>query len=312
MSENAGGMANQRQVYMNGEIVAEADARVHVNDRGFIYGDAVFDTARTFGGETFRLREHIDRLYRSLRYVDIDPGLSKAALTEISSDIVARNRHLLGPDDDYWIFQRITRGANDLEGPGAHEGPTVIVLTVPLPLAKRAALFRDGIEIAVPPTRRTPPESLSPNAKTHNYLNLIVAANEVKDSNPGAWPILLDTRGFLTEGSGSNLFLVRDGEVLTPKREYVLAGISRDVALEQCEALSIPYREADLTLFDAATADEAFITSTSLCLCSVRAIQGRALADPAVPGPVTRRLQEAFAKVVGHDFVGQYLAHLKG
>ncbi len=310
MTNGGGGGANQRVVYMNGEIVAEADARVHVNDRGFIFGDAVFDTARTFAGQTFRLAEHIDRLYRSLRYVDIDPGLSKAEMTEISEDVVARNRHLLGPDEDYWIFQRITRGSNLADGPGGHEGPTVIVLCVPLPLAGRAALFRDGIEVAIPPTRRTPPEALSPNAKTHNYLNLIVAANEVKDAHPGAWPILLDTRGFLTEGSGSNLFLVRDGEVTTPRAEYVLPGISREVAMEQCRALEIPCREADLTLFDAAIADEAFITSTSLCLCPVSAVQGRAPAELAVPGPVTRRLQEGFARVVGHDFVAQYLAHM--
>ncbi len=311
MTDTATAGANQRVVYLDGEIVAEAEARVHVNDRGFVFGDAVFDTARTFAGKTFRLAAHIDRLYRSLRYVDIDPGLSKAELTAISEDIVARNRPLLGENEDYWIFQRITRGSYLPDGPGGKVGPTVVVLCVPLPLAARAALFRDGIEVVIPPTRRTPPESLSPNAKTHNYLNLIVAANEVRDSTPGAWPVLLDTRGFLTEGSGSNLFLVRDGEVMTPKGAYVLAGISRDVVLELCRELAIPARESDLSLFDAATADEAFISSTSLCLCPIKSIQGRAPLEPTVPGPITRALQEAFARVVEHDFVGQYLAHLE-
>ena len=133
---------------------------------------------------------------------------------------------------------------------------------------------------------------------------------ETEKSAPGGWPVLLDARGFLNEGSGSNVFLVRDGVVLTPHEHYVLAGVSRKVVIDLCGRLDIPCKEADLTLYDVATADEAFITSTSLCLCPIRTFDGVALADPAVPGPVTRRLMAAYAEEVGVDFVGQYLAHL--
>jgi branched-chain amino acid aminotransferase len=309
MPERAG-LSNERTVYLNGDYVPESQATVHVHDRGFIFGDAVFDTARTFAGEIYRLKEHVDRLYRSLRYLQIDPGLDRHQMMAISEEVVARNQHLLGPDEDYWVFQRVTRGSYLPDGPGARSGPTVIVLCVPLPLKERAGHFRDGIDVVIPTTRRSPPDTLSPNAKTNNYLNLIVAGLETASSSPDAWPMLLDSRGFLSEGNGSNIFLVRDGCVMTPKEQYVLAGVSRQVVIDLCGTLKLPFRENDLTLYDVATAEEAFITSTSLCMCPVRSFDGTGLENSAVPGPITGRLMEAFREEVGHDFVRQYLAHL--
>jgi len=303
-------LANERIVYLNGKYVPESQATVHVSDRGFIFGDAVFDTARTFKGEIYRLKDHIDRLMRSLRYLRIDPGLTAQEISDISEDVVARNRHLLGPDDDYWIFQRITRGSAFAEPPDGHTGATVIVLCVPLPFAVRAPLFGNGIEVVIPTTRRVAPDVLSPNAKTNNYLNLIVAAQESERIVKGGWPILLDHRGFLCEGSGSNIFLVRDGVVMTPQEQYVLAGISRKVVIELCEKLSIPCREADLTPFDMATADEAFITSTSICMCPVKSFNGEATANTDIPGPITKQLMDAYAEEVGFDYVAQYMAHM--
>jgi branched-chain amino acid aminotransferase len=301
-------------VYLNGEYVPESRATVSISDRGFIYGDAVFDTARTFGGKIYRLQEHVDRLFRSLRYVQIDPGLTPAEFCAISEQVVERNLHLLGEDDDCWVFLRVTRGPNYPDGPGdkggGDVGATVIVTCVPLPLAKRAPLFRDGIDVVVPSTRRTPPESLNPAAKTHNYLNLIVAGLETQKTSPDAWPLLLDTRGFLTEGSGSNIFLVHDGKVRTPKAQYVLAGVSRAVTMDLCRAEGIEISEDDLAPYDAATADEAFITSTSLCLCPMRSFNGSTIGEGVVPGPVTAKLMDAYKAEVGADYVAQYLRQL--
>ncbi len=305
-------LSNERVVYLNGDYVPESRAQIPITDRGFIYGDAVFDTARTFGGKCYRLHEHVERLLRSLRYVQIDPGLSAAEFVAIAEDVIERNLHLLGPNDDYWVFLRVTRGPNYPDGPGGDTGATVIVTCVPLPLAKRATLFRDGIDVVVPATRRTPPESLNPAAKTHNYLNLIVAGLETQNAAPDAWPVLLDTRGFLTEGSGSNIFLVQNGKVRTPKAQYVLAGVSRAVTMDLCRDLGLDIQEDDLSPFDAATADEAFITSTSLCLCPMRSFNGAAIGNGAVPGPVTAKLMEAYKAEVKTDFVAQYLDHLPG
>jgi branched-chain amino acid aminotransferase len=302
--------ANHRVAYFNGRIVPEREVVVPFRDRGFKYGDAAFDMTRTFGGRPFKLKEHVERLYRSLRYLHIDPGLAPAEMIAISEEVLERNRHFLTPDTDYWLAQRVSRGVDAVGDEGwDHTGPNVIVECIPLPLKARARLFRDGIDIIVPATRRVAPEALSPRAKTHNYLNLVTADLEVKAQDKEAWSVLLDAQGHLAEGIGSNIFVVQGGAVLTPHARWVLPGISRAMVISLCGTLGIECREADLDLYDAATAEEIFMTSTSLCLCPVRSIGGRVLAAP-LPGPVTRRLSEAYAREVGCDFVAQYLRHL--
>lgn len=302
--------SNHRVAYFNGRIVPEREVVLPFRDRGFKYGDAAFDMTRTFHGRPFKLKEHVARLYRSLRYLRIDPGLSEAEMVAASEAVLDRNRHFLTPDTDYWVGQRVSRGVDAVGDEGwDHTGANVIVECIPLPLKARARLFRDGIDIVVPPTRRVAPDMLSPRAKTHNYLNLIMADLEAKAQDKEAWSVLLDAGGHLAEGIGSNLFLVRDGEVLTPRERFVLPGVSRATVIELCGALGIPCHEADLDLYDAATADEAFMSSTSLCLCPVRGIGGRLVPGP-VPGAITRQLSHAYAESVGCDFVAQYLKHL--
>ncbi len=302
--------SNHRVAYFNGRIVPEREVVVPFRDRGFKYGDAAFDMTRTFQGRAFRLEEHVERLYRSLRYLRIDPGLSPAEMVGVSEEVLERNRHFLTPDTDYWLGQRVSRGVDAVGDEGwDHTGPNVIVECVPLPLKARARLFRDGIDIVVPPTRRVAPDALSPRAKTHNYLNLITADMEAKAHDKEAWSVLLDTEGHLAEGIGSNIFIVQGGAVLTPHARWVLPGISRAMVIALCGKLKIACREADLDLYDTATADEIFMTSTSLCLCPVRSIGGHMLPAP-LPGPVTQRLSEAYAREVGCDFVAQYLRHL--
>ena len=302
--------ANHRVAWFNGRIVPEREVVLPFRDRGFKYGDAAFDMTRTFHGRPFRLKEHVDRLYRSLRYLRIDPGLAPVEMVAASEEVLERNRHFLTPDTDYWIGQRVSRGVDAVGDEGwDHTGPNVIVECIPLPLKTRAPLFRDGIDIVMPSVRRVSPDMLSPRAKTHNYLNLITADLEAKAQDKEAWSVLLDARGHLAEGIGSNLFLVRDGAVLTPQERWVLPGVSRAMVMDLCGELGLDCREADLDIYDAATADEAFMTSTSLCICPVRSIGGRRLAGE-IPGPVTRRLTEAYARRVECDFVAQYLKHL--
>jgi branched-chain amino acid aminotransferase len=305
--------ATERVAYHNGRILPESQVRVPFRDRGFKYGDAVFDTTRTFGHRVFKLREHLDRLYRSLRYLRIDPGLPAAELERITAEVVARNLPLLEPDGDYWVTQRVSRGLD----PGdravfGQDGPTVIVECLPLPLRERAALYRDGIRVVVPSVRRAAPDVLSPRTKTHNYLNVIAGDLEAKARDPEAWAILLDAAGNLAEGIGSNIFLVREGALCTPRAQMVLAGISRETVIELARAAGIAVVERDLDLFDAYNADEAFLTSTSLCLCPVASINGVTIGEGRVPGALTRRLTEAYCRLVDHDFVAQYLKHLDG
>jgi len=306
-------LANERVAWFNGRIVRESEVLIPFRDQGFLRGDAVFDMTRSFNGAAFRLDEHVARLYRSLKYLDLDPGLKPAEMVAISAEVLARNRHLLGPGEDYWLAQRISRGISPVPGDNwDHYGPNVIVECVPLPLRERAPHFRDGIEVITPSLRRTPPDSLSPRAKMHQYLNLVLADREVKAQNPDAWAVLLDVNGNLAEGQGSNIFLVRDGRLTTPREHFVLPGVSRQAVIDLAGRLGIPCAEADLDLYDAYTADECFLTSTSLCICGVRSLNGRTFAAGEVPGPITRRLTEAYKELVGCDFVAQYLQQLKG
>lgn len=305
--------ANERVAFFNGEFVPESRVLLPFRDRGFVYGDAVFDTTRTFNHRPFKVKEHVDRLYRSLRYIRLDPQITPAEMAAITEQVFERNRHLLGPDDDYWISQRISRGVRPVSGEEpVQEGPTVIVECTPLPLRERAGLYQDGIKVMVPSTRRTPPDALTPRAKTVNYLNMIVAEQEAHSLDPDAWAVLLDMQGHLAEGLGSNIFLVRDGGLVTPRARYVLPGISRQTVIELADELSIPCAEADLDLYDAYNAEEAFLTSTSLCICPVRSINGQRIGGERVYGPVTRRLINAYVRLVDCDFVQQYLKHAGG
>jgi len=304
-------LSNERVAWFNGKIVRESEVLIPFRDQGFLRGDAVFDMTRSFNGKAFRLTEHIARLYRSLRYLDIDPGLAPAEMAAISEDVLARNRHLLGPGEDYWLAQRISRGVNRVAGDNwDHYGPNVIVECIPLPLRERASVFRDGIDVVVPSLRRTPPDALSPRAKMHQYLNLVLADREVKAQNADAWAVLLDANGNLSEGQGSNIFLVRDGRLLTPRERYVLPGVSRQAVIDLAGDLELPVEEQDLDLYDAYTADECFLTSTSLCICGVRTLNGRTIGAGKIPGAVTQRLTEAYKELVGCDFVAQYLQRL--
>ena len=310
MSDRASPRTNHRVAYFNARFVPEREVVLPFRDRGFKYGDAAFDMTRTFQGRPFKLKEHVDRFYRSLRYLRIDPGINPAEMVRVSEEVLERNRHFLTPDTDYWLGQRVSRGVDAVGDEGwDHTGPNVIVECIPLPLKSRARLFHDGIDIIVPSTRRVAPEALSPRAKTHNYLNLVIADLEAKAQDKEAWSVLLDAQGHLAEGIGSNIFLVRDGKVTTPHARWVLPGVSRATVIELCTQIGLACGEADLDFYDAATADEIFMTSTSLCICPVRSIGGRPLPGP-LPGPVTRRLTEAYARLVGCDFVAQYLKHL--
>ena len=300
-------MTSERVAYVNGHLVPESEAVVSIRDRGFLQGDAVFDTTRTFGGRIFRLDEHLDRFFNSLKYMRIDPGLTKDDFARLTMEVLQTNMPLLDDDDDYWVTQRVTRGVR-VDG---EDRPSVIIECVPLPFKARARYYRDGLPVVVPSVRRTPPESQSPRAKVHNYVNLVQAELEVTSQNPDAWPILLDTNGNLAEGPGSNIFIVKDGAVMTPKEQFVLAGISRRVTIELAQELGIEVHETDLDLFDAYTADEAFITSTSFCICPVSSFNGSTVADGAVPGPVTDRLTRAYSGMVDLDVAAQYLARLE-
>jgi len=299
-----------RMAYFNGSIVPESEVRVSFRDYGFQMGDGAFDSARSVAHKPFLFKEHVDRLYKSLGYLRLDPGLSPKEMLALTHEIFEKNRPLLAEHDDYWVSQWVSRGMRSMNRIAAEGAPTVIIECSPLPFRGRAQSMRDGLDVMTPAgIRRTPPEAISPRYKSMSYGNLVAGDIEVQATRPGATCILLDTRGCLCEGLGSNIFIVRDGEVLTPHERYVLAGLSRQTLMGIAADKQIPLREADIDLYDAYVADEAFITSTSWCLVPVKSINGKPLAAGAW-GPVTRRLSEGYKeRLGGFDYVAQYTRH---
>jgi branched-chain amino acid aminotransferase len=299
-----------RVAYFNGSIVPESEVRVSFRDYGFRMGDGAFDSARSVAHKPFLFKEHVDRLYKSLGYLRLDPGLSPKEMLALTHEIFEKNRPLLAEHDDYWVSQWVSRGMRSMNRIAAEGAPTVIIECSPLPFRGRAQSMRDGLDVITPAgIRRTPPEAISPRYKSLSYGNLVAGDIEVQALRPGATCILLDTRGCLCEGLGSNIFIVRDGEVLTPHERYVLAGLSRQTLMGIAAEKQIPLREADIDLYDAYVADEAFITSTSWCLVPVKSINGKPLAAGAW-GPVTRRLSEGYKeRLGGFDYVAQYTRH---
>ena len=320
-----------RIAWHNGAFIAEAAVRVDFRDRGFTLGDGCFDTARTFGGKPYLFAEHIARLYNSLSLLGIEPGFGPERMLEHTLELVARNELFRGSNDDWWVTQWVSRGIRaDDRGSGASV-PTVIIECSPLPFESRCELVRDGADIVTSNVRRPVQYGVNPNIKSISYLNLVLADLEVQARAPGAWSLALDESGHLNEGLGSNVFLVRDGGLFTPRAACVLPGLTRKTVMELAGQLAIPVAEADLTLADADAADEAFITSTSLCILPARSFNGRwlgqkgsdplvenstksmanvqrGLTPPGVPGAVTQALIVAFQEVLGgFDFRGQYL-----
>jgi branched-chain amino acid aminotransferase len=291
-------------VYLNGDFVPASQATVSVFDRGFRLGDAVFDTARTFRHRPYKLREHLERLYRSLHCIRLDLGMSLEELERITLRVVEQNVPLLAANDDVWIHQVVSRGRLRTTSQ-----PTLVVMTEPLPFASFARYHQRGLSMITPSVRHTPPQCVEPRLKTVSRMNLVLAELEAQQADPEAYALLLDLEGNITEYTSGNFFVVRHGRLLTPFERTSLGGIARETVLEFAAELGIPTQEADITPYDACNGDEAFITSTSKCILPVAQLNGIRIGD-AVPGPITRRLLEHWSARVEVDIVEQALSHL--
>jgi branched-chain amino acid aminotransferase len=292
--------------YFCGEFVPFSQVRIDPMDRGFLVGDCVFDVARTFNGKSFRMHEHVDRLYRSLRYVRIDPGLSPAEMERISEEVISRNEHLRANVGDYQLWQFVTRG----RGRWAHKAgpPAVGVCTRQVGFSRFAHLYDRGAHGVIVRTRSFSPDALDPKVKNFSRMNFNLAELEAADVDPEGWPILTDSRGSITEGVGYNVFIVTDGVIRTAGDRGVLQGVSRGMVFDLGKELGIPIVEEDLQPYDVYTADEAFFTSTSPCVLPVTQVDRRPVGD-GKPGPVVARLLRAWSETVGVDIVAQAKAY---
>lgn len=293
MEEGAGGRGEaggERIVYLNGEFLPASRATVPVTDHSVLFGDGVFDALLCWEGKLHKLEAHLERLYRGARAIGLAVPLERAALAEAILETVRRN----GLRTAY-LKVLVSRGIGReprLDPRGCT--PMVAIIAGPWVSLGRSDPRRErGLRLHTSAVRRTPPECLDPQIKSLNYLNLIMArldaiAAGVDDA------LLLDLQGRVCEGTGFNVFSVRNGELSTP-RDNILAGITRQTIMEISAREGIPVRESQLTLYDLYTADEVFLCSTSVAVLGVAELDGRRIGAGA-PGPMTQRLYELFMR----------------
>jgi branched-chain amino acid aminotransferase len=290
-----------RMTYVNGQVVPESEASVSVYDRGFMSGFGVFERTRTFGGELFKLDEHLDRLYRSLKMTRIDPGISRAELKQATLDLVDVNRPLLGPNDDYSVGHYITKGRQG--------SPTVVIFCDPIPFKSYALQYRTGAHVVTPSIRQVPIQVIDPKLKTTSRMYHLLAENEAALVDPESYPLLLDLDGNVCEVTNGNFWIVDNGTIVSPPGQAMLRGVTRNAVHELAGLLEIPIRETNFQVYDVMNADEAFITVTSRCVLPVTRINGSEIGD-GKPGPIVGRLTNAWAEHFGFDFLAQALSHL--
>lgn len=275
--------------FINGQFVDENEAVISVFDHGFLYGDGIFEAFRAYNGKIFQFDEHMNRLYDSARIIDLEIPLPKAEFKKIVIEAVKKSGY-----KDCYVRPQVTRGVGALgHDPSTCKKPTVIVYVTPTPVMKKSR----SIRTVVSPYRRPPAFVLPPESKTTHYLNNILAKMEAKKKGADD-AILLDVRGFVSEGCAWNIFLVKNGCVSTPSiTSSILKGITRDAVIHLLGELAIQVQERDISLSELFAADEAFGTGTASEITPIIEINGRTVGDGA-PGPVTINVEERFKKLI--------------
>jgi len=299
-----------RVVYVNGKFVPEAEACVSIFDSALMFGDMAFEFTRTFAHKPFRLRQHLERLYASMRVLRIDSGMTVEQMEQATEEVLRRTLPDLGPDLDVQILHEASRGIlsfyDRVFEPARAGQPTVIIGAYPLDVhqGRMADAYNTGIKAVIPQQRAIPSRMLDPKLKTRSRQHYMIANLQAQDTDPHAWALLVDEHGCLAEGTGANVFIVKDGALLTPEPRNILRGVSRGMVIDLAAKLGIPCRECDLEPYDMHQADEAFFTSTPFCLLSVSHLNGQPIGEGR-PGPVARRLLDAWGREVGVDIVQQ-------
>ncbi len=277
-----------REIYIDGRFYPKEEARISVFDHGFLYGDGVFEGIRAYNGRVWKLDEHLVRLYESAKTLMLDIPLSMDEMRETVLETTRRN----GLRDAY-IRLVVSRGAGDLGlDPRKCPRASIVVIADTITLYPEA-VYREGMRVVTVATRRNQNEALSPRVKSLNYLNSILAKLE---ANHLGYPevLLMNSEGFITEGSGDNIFVYRRGTLMTPPNTSgILEGITRGVILEIAREAGIPVAETDFTRHDLYTADEAFLTGTAAEAIPLVEADGRAIGT-GKPGAVTLDLIRAF------------------
>ena len=285
-------MEKEPFIYIDGNFYPKSEAKISVYDHGLLYGDGVFEGIRAYEGVVFKLDEHLDRLYRSAHTIMLEIPLSKDEMKRAVLETLKKNNLR-----NAYIRLVVTRGPGDLGlDPRKCPKPTVIIITEPTIRLHSEERKKNGITSIISWVKRDPVDATSHEVKSLNYLNSILAKIEANVSGVDE-AICLDKRGFVSEGVAENIFMVKNGEIVTPPTSTgALPGITRKVVMELARKLGYSVVERNITPNELFNADEVFFTGTAAEMVPVREINKRVIGD-GKPGPITRRLMEEFEKL---------------
>jgi branched-chain amino acid aminotransferase len=276
------------KIYISGKLYDKDDAKISVYDHGLLYGDGVFEGIRSYGGKVFRMDEHLDRLWDSAKAIWLQIPLSKPEMAKAINETIRVN----GIKDGY-IRVVVTRGAGTLGlDPNRCSDPQVIIIADKIALYPEE-LYQKGLEIITVSVARTHPAALSPRIKSLNYLNNILA--KIEGLQAGCIEaLMLNHKGEIAECTGDNIFLIRQGRLLTPPIDAgILEGITRDAVIGLAREKGIDVGEIPLTKHDVYIADECFLTGTAAEVVPVVKVDSRTIGE-GVPGLITRDLMSRF------------------
>jgi branched-chain amino acid aminotransferase len=280
------------KIYLDGKFVDEADAKISVFDHGLLYGDGVFEGIRLYGGNIFRLEQHLERLEYSAKAILLDLPWSRAELAEATCETCRQNQL-----QDAYIRLVVTRGVGDLGlAPWLCAKPSLFIIASKISLYPQEH-YDNGLSIVTVPTRRINPAAFPATVKSLNYLNNILGKIEARQFG-ALEAIMLNDQGYVAECTADNVFIAHRGELLTPAASQgALKGITRGAIVDVAAALGVPLRETDLTRYDLWCADECFLTGTGAEVIPVVKLDGRVI-GAGKPGPITHRVLAEFRRRV--------------
>lgn len=294
--------------YLNGRISPISQANLSIFDLGIVMGASITEMARTFRHECFRLKDHVERLFRSLKHVGFEIDLSRETLTDLALEMVEHNARLIPERHDLGVVLFITAGTSltytGIAGMAMHRKPTVCVHTFPLPFELWAPKFDGGQHVVTPSIRHLPPECLDPKIKSRSRMHWYLADEQARLVDPQAIALLLDRQDNVTETGTANFFIVQDRTVVTPTGRNALAGISQAVVAQLADDLGLRFEQRDIQTYDVVNADEAFTSSTPYCMLPVTRINQKPIGSGS-PGPVYGEMLRAWSELVGLDISEQ-------
>jgi branched-chain amino acid aminotransferase len=279
-------------IYLNGRFVIQEEALISVFDHGFLYGDGVYETLRSYGHRLFMCDQHVARLFRSADAIGLAVPIPTKCWPDLLHEAMVRNQVGHAQQDAY-LRITVSRGAGDIGlDPALCPSPTVVIMAKPL-TAPPAGLYEKGVDVIIAETRRNSPEALSPQIKATNFLNNILAKREAITA--GAFDsIFLNAEHQLTECTVSNLFFVANGVLRTPSVDCgLLDGLTRMVVIQLARELPVRVEEGRYTPDDLYRATECFLTNTSMEIMPVASVDRRVI-GAGTPGPLTRKLRDLF------------------